>query len=154
VSGAKPVTIALASGAATTYNPYGLPATSFGYPAKAIDGDPLRSWTYQLDPSTQGATEVGLAIDLSTPQTVREITLATGSPGMTVEFYGAASALPATITTPGWVHLATRRSIDAQTTVALASKGQKLDYVLVWITHAPAGVNAGALSLSDVSVAG
>ncbi|HEY5196265.1 MAG TPA: hypothetical protein VIJ51_04510 [Solirubrobacteraceae bacterium] len=146
--------VALAKDAAATYNPFGSPAASLGSPAKAIAGDPLSSWSFKLDPSTAGATMVGLAITLKPAQSVSAITLTTGSPGMSVEFYGAAGALPALITDAGWVHLATRASIDAQSTVTVDRHGTKFDHLLIWVTHAPPGVNAGSLTISDVSVTG
>ena len=150
----SPATISLGASDASTYNPYGLPSTSFGAPAKALAGNPLSSWTYRLDPSTQGATHAGLVVRLKPAQQVGSITLTSGSPGMKVEFYGASGALPTLITDPGWVHLASRTSIDAESTVGLGTRSEKLDYLLVWITHAPPGVNAGALTISALSLKG
>jgi hypothetical protein len=147
-------TVPLDAKSVAAYNPYGAPAASFGSAAKAVRGDPLSSWTYKLDPATGGVTKAGLAINLKPARSVKAIALTTGSPGMTVEFYGAVGSLPALITDPGWVHLASRGSIDPQATVALDAQGKKFDYLLIWITHAPPGVNAGALTLSDVSVVG
>jgi hypothetical protein len=149
-----PTTIRLGSNAASTYDPYGVASASFGTAAKATDGDPLSSWTYKLDPSTAGATRVGLVIDLKSAQHVRTITLTTGSPGMTVEFYGTMGTPPTSITDAAWVHLASRPSIDAQATVPLGAPSRTFDHLLIWITHAPPGVNAGSLSVSDVSVTG
>ncbi|MEA2371076.1 MAG: hypothetical protein QOH12_1470 [Solirubrobacteraceae bacterium] len=147
-------TIPLGSAAAVTYNPYGAPAASFGAAGKAITGDPLRSWTYRLDPSSRGATRVGLVLDLNSPQRVSSITLSSGSPGMAVEFYGAPGPLPGLITDPAWVHLASRGSVDPRVTVRLGSRDKSFAHILIWITHAPPGVNAGALSISDVSLTG
>jgi hypothetical protein len=144
----------VAGKALTAYDPYGAPASSLGSPARAIAGDPLTSWTYKLDPATGGATRIGLAIALGTPRSVTAISLTTGSPGMTVEFYGTAGRLPAAITDPAWVHLASRAELPAQSTIALGAGERRFDYLLIWITHAPPGVNAGALSVSGVSVAG
>jgi hypothetical protein len=147
-------TIRLAAGGAATYNPYGAPAGSFGAAAKAIGGNPLSSWTYRLDPSSGGATKVGLVVDLRSAERIGSITLSTGSPGMAVEFYGASGPLPGTITDRAWVHLASRTAIGPQMTVGLGARDKSFDHVLIWITHAPPGVNAGALSISDVSLTG
>ncbi|MEA2373358.1 MAG: hypothetical protein QOH12_3752, partial [Solirubrobacteraceae bacterium] len=153
VPSATSAKILLDTDAATTYNPYSLPPGGFGDPAKAIDGDGQTTWTYQLDSSTSGKTLVGLAINLKSKQTVRSITIATPSPGMTVEFYGATgSELPVSITDPGWAHLATRTAITGQTTVKLRSAAKGLHYLLVWITHAPSGVTTGTLGVSELSV--
>jgi hypothetical protein len=146
--------ILLDTDAASTYNPYGLAASSFADPAKAIDGAPDTAWSYQLDPTTGGATLVGLSIDLKTPQPARAIKITTLSPGMTVELYGATgSSEPASITAPGWVHLANRKAIKASTTVALKTQGKSFRYLLVWITHAPTGVSTGSVGISELSVA-
>lgn len=145
--------IPLAGDAASTYNPYGAPAASFGAAAKAVAGNPRTSWTYKLDPRNGGVTKVGLAIAVKPARTVTAISLTTGSPGMAVEFYGTAGPLPTSITDPAWKHLGGRESIDPQARVALRSQDAKFDYVLVWITHAPPLVNAGVLSLAALSLA-
>jgi hypothetical protein len=145
--------ILLDTDAATTYNPYSLPPGGFGDPAKAIDGDPQTTWTYQLDPTTAGKTLVGLAINLKSRQKVRSMTITTATPGVKVEFYGATeSQEPVSITDPGWLHLATRSSLKAQSTVRLNTAGKALDYLLVWITHAPSGVTGGAIGISELTV--
>ena len=143
--------ILLDTDAASVYNPYGLPTTSFGDPAKAIDGDSKTSWTYQLDPATGGKTLFGLAIDLKSRQAVKSLEIA-DTPGMTVEFYGATGEQPVSITDPGWVHLANRRHIKASTSVDLRTQGKSYRYLLVWITNAPAGTTSGTLGISELSV--
>jgi hypothetical protein len=145
--------ILLDTDAASTYNPYNLPASSFADPANAIDGATSTAWSYQLDPSTAGKTLVGVAIDLKTPQAVRAIKIATLSPGMTVEFYGATGPTPpVTVTDPGWVHLANRSAIKPSTIVSLKTQAKSYRYLLVWITHAPAGVSTGSVGISELSV--
>lgn len=148
-----PSEIPLPPDAGASYNPYGLAATSLGAPAKALDSNPLTSWTLKLDPRTDGATNAGLLIDLEPAEPVRSIRLATGSPGMRVEFYGAQGSLPASITASGWEHLASRASIAPQAAVEVNSRGTKFDHLLVWIAHAPPGVNAGELDIAELSLA-
>jgi hypothetical protein len=149
-----PAAIPLSAGSITTYNPFGAPAASLGSPARAIDGNPLTSWTYRLDASAAGRTMVGLMISLNTPRQVRAITLATATPGMSVEFYGATGSPPASITDPGWLHLTSRPSIAASATVTLPNVGKKLDCLLIWVTAAPPGVTVGSLGISELSVRG
>jgi hypothetical protein len=145
--------ILLDTDAASTYNPYSLPTSSFADPAKAIDGDLTTSWTYQLDPTSAGKTLVGVAIDLKAPQAVRAIKITTPTPGMTVEFYGVTgSSEPSSITDPAWLHLANRRAIKPSTSVILKTQGKSFRYLLVWITHAPSGVTAGTVGISEISV--
>ncbi len=146
-------TIVLDTDAATTYNPYSLPATSFTDPAKAIDGSTDTAWTYKLDPATAGKTLVGLTIDMKALQPARAIKVTSLTPGMTVEFYGATGSIaPVSIIAPGWVHLANRRAIKPSTTIALKTQGKSFRFLLVWITHAPAGVTAGTVGISELSV--
>jgi hypothetical protein len=145
--------ILLDTDAASSYNPYSLAASSFTDPANAIDGAPDTAWSYQLDPTTAGKTLVGLLIDMKTPQAARAIRITTLSPGMTVEFYGAVgSSAPAAVTDPGWVHLANRKAIKSSTEVVLKTDGKSFRYLLVWITHAPTGVTAGSVGISELSV--
>jgi len=143
--------IALASGAVTTYDPYGAPATSFGSPAKAVDGDLLTSWTYQLDPASAGRTKVGLAVNLKPATLVGTIKILTDSPGMNIELYAATGPEPSTITSRSWIHVTNRSSIGESTTVALPGK-RPIDHLLVWITRAPAGVTTGTLGIADLSL--
>jgi hypothetical protein len=138
----------------STYNSAGLAAASFNSPADAVDGDPSTSWSYQLDPRTAGATNVGLAVKIKPARRLSSITLATATPGMTVELYGATGALPATITDPLWVHIATRGHLAASMTVPLDSQPEAFDYLLIWITHAPPGVNTGVVGVSNLSITG
>ena len=51
-----------------TYNPYDYPASGFGDPSLAIDGDPTTAWTAQVDPATAPKMAQGLLIDLKTKQ--------------------------------------------------------------------------------------
>jgi hypothetical protein len=149
---AKPSSSPLDAAVASTYNPYGAPAASFGDPAKAIDGDAKTSWTYQLDPSSDGKTLVGLAIKLKTAQMLDTVKITTPSPGMTVELYGAEHGEPATINDPLWLHLTSGRDIKASTTLHLDTLGESLDYLLVWVTAAPSGTTSGTLGISEVLI--
>jgi hypothetical protein len=63
---------------------------------------------------------------------------------MTIEIYGAKSGPPATITDPGWDHLASRSGIAAETKVRLGDRRYR--YVLVWIVGAPPDGARPALS--------
>ena len=56
---AKPATepqanaLLLDTNAASTYNPYAYPASDFGDPSLAIDGDVTTGWTAQVDPAAR-----------------------------------------------------------------------------------------------------
>jgi hypothetical protein len=139
-----PPPIELDTNAASNYNPSAYPASYFGDPALAIDGETATSWTAQADPATAPQMAAGLLIDLKSAQKLSALELTTATPGMTVQVFAtSAAAAPATITDPAWVHL----------TKALAVKQRKMRIVLsdpkhafrvltLWITKAPAGTPA------------
>jgi len=130
--------ILLDTNAASTYNTSKLPPASFGDPAKAIDGDPSTSWTYTLDPARGGKVGAGLVIDLKSPQVVTALTVTTPSPGMAVEFYGAAAApVPPAITDPRW---------------KLKGRGHNFRYVVVWIPRAATGQSTGIVGVSEIAI--
>jgi hypothetical protein len=142
----------LDTNAASSYNPYSYNTASFGDPDLAIDGDTSTAWTYTLDPTSNGIVAVGLLIDLNSPQTVGSLSVQTPSPGMAVEYYGASGTIPATITTPGWTHLASSEDIPAKSTVTLRTLGKQYRYILLWIRHAPATKTTGTVGISEVDV--
>ena len=150
---AAPVKILLDTNAASTYNPTNLPATSFGDPASAIDGDTTTAWTYQLDPTTAGVTQVGLAIDMQHAQTVRGVELNTSSKGISIVLYGAVGAAPATITDPLWIKLASVAHLPDTATLKLTNPAlRKLRTILVWITNAPTKQTTGTVGIAELSV--
>ncbi len=70
---------------------------------------------------------------------------------MSVELYGASTPdAPVSISDPNWRHLATKGSLPAQATIKLKTGGRALRYLLVWITHPPAG--ATSVGISELSV--
>lgn len=145
--------ILLDTNAASTYNPSGLPASSFGDPAKAVDGEASTSWTYTLDPARAGKVAAGLVIDLKSKQRVGSLTISTPSPGMAVELYGSAAPVPPpTITSAGWIHIGDRNSIKDTETVALKGKGHNFRYVVIWIPRAATGATTGSVAVSEVTV--
>jgi hypothetical protein len=136
----EPTPILLDTNAASTYNPYNLPAINFGDPSLAIDGETSTAWTAQVEPSTAPKMAVGLALDLKTPQRVGSLTLITSTPGMTVQVYGAnVGTLPTSITDPAWVTLSP--SLDAKkrkTHLKLRDSSKAFRYITLWISGAPA----------------
>ena len=72
---------------------------------------------------------------------------------MTVEFYGvdrldrAGLDHRSRMDPPGQP-----AAIKPSTTVVLKTQGKSFRYLLVWITHAPAGVTAGPIGISELSV--
>ena len=138
-SGEEPTPILLDTNAASTYNPYNLPASNFGDPSLTIDGETSTGWTAQVEPSTAPSMAVGLAIDLHTPQRVGSITLVTSTPGMTIQLYGSnAQTLPSSITDPEWTTLSP--SLVAKkhhTHINLRHADKAFRFIVLWISAAP-----------------
>jgi len=135
----QPAAILLDTNAASTYNPYNLPAADFGDPSLAIDGDPTTAWTAQVDPATAPTMAEGLLIDLKSKQKVSALKLITSTPGMTVEVYGTKGATaPTSITDPAWTplsHLEVVKKKHARLTLRDSKKA--FTYLTLWISKAP-----------------
>jgi hypothetical protein len=136
----QPAAILLDTNAATTYNPYSYPASEFGDPSLAIDGDTSTEWTAQVNPAAAPKMAEGLVIDLKTAQRLSAIELITSTPGMSVQVYGAnGHTLPASITDPAWVALSPylvepKRHVH----IKLRHSAKAFRFVVLWISKAPA----------------
>jgi len=134
-----PAAIVLDTNAASTYNPYSYPASSFGDPSLAIDGETSTSWNARVDPTVAPKMAEGLLIDLKTAQRLSALVLTTSTPGMTVQVYGSAShAAPSSITDSGWVRLSGVR-VDKKRSLRLplADSKRAFRFVALWISAAP-----------------
>lgn len=135
----QPTAIVLDPDAATTYNPYGYPASEFGDPSLAIDGDTSTEWTAQVNPAVAPKMAEGLAIDLHSAQRLSAIELVTSTPGMSIQVYGAKTgSLPTSITDPSWVqltpYLITKKRHER---IKLKDSGKGFRFVTLWISRAP-----------------
>ena len=150
----KPSAILLDTDAAKTYNPYELPASDFGDPSLAIDGDPSTAWTAQLDPATAPSMAEGLLIDLKAKQKLSSLELITKTPGMTVQIYGTTGhAAPASITDPAWVPLSgTELAKKSHLHIKLRDSKKAFTFVTVWISKAPASAIGTAEAPGHVDV--
>jgi outer membrane biosynthesis protein TonB len=131
--------ILLDTNAASTYNPYDLPAAGFGDPSLAIDGDPTTAWTAQVNPATAPKLAEGLLIDLKSPQRLSTAVVVTSTPGMTIQLYGASTSVPPTsITDSAWVTLGAS-IVDKKKTlrIALHHSTRAFRFVTLWISQAP-----------------
>jgi hypothetical protein len=136
----RPTAILLDTNAASTYNPYGYPASSFGDPSLAIDGEATTGWTAQVEPAVAPKMAEGLTIDLKTPRRLSALALITSTPGMTVQVYGAnGSALPTSITDPAWVQLSPYfLEKKKRVRIKLRHSAKAFRFVALWISNAPA----------------
>jgi hypothetical protein len=130
----------LDTNAASTYNPYGYPASEFGDPRLTIDGETSTAWTARVNPAVAPKMAEGVTIDLKSPQKIAALTLVTSTPGMTVQVYGAnGSTLPGSITDPAWVGLSAVREVKKdKTQIKLRGKTKGFRWVVLWISKAPA----------------
>jgi len=150
----QPAALVLDTNAASTYNPSSYPASNFGDPSLAIDGETSTAWTAKVDPSVAPRMAEGILIDLKTAQRLSALVLTTSTPGMTVQVYGSAShAAPSSITDPAWVRLSgvlvdKKRSLR----VPLAQSKHAFRFVSLWISAAPASAVGTPARPGHVSV--
>jgi hypothetical protein len=150
-SGPQP--ILLDTNAASTYDPYAYPASGFGDPSLAIDGETSTEWTAQVDPAVAPKMAEGLAIDLKSATRLSAVELVTTTPGMVVQVYGTtAKALPGSITDHAWVKLSPSIPVKSRhLRIKLKSAGA-VRFVTLWISKAPASSVGTAQSPGHVSV--
>jgi hypothetical protein len=120
---------------AVTYAPYAAPDVDLGDPSRTVDGSTRTAWKAPLGVDPAAPPQLGVYVDLAGKEKLRRLELETPTPGMNVEIYGATSGPPASITDPGWDHLADRTGIAVHTKVKLPDRPYR--YVLVWIVGAP-----------------
>jgi hypothetical protein len=135
----QPAAILLDTNAASTYNPYNYPASGFGDPSLAIDGDTTTAWTAQVNPATAPKMAQGLLIDLKSKQQVATLKLLTSTPGMTVQVYGAnGHTAPASITDPTWIPLSPPDVVKKKhLRIALRDSTKAFTFITLWISKAP-----------------
>jgi hypothetical protein len=150
----QPTSIVLDPDAASTYNPYGYPASEFGDPSLAIDGDPSTEWTAQVKPAVAPKMAEGLAIDLRTARRLSAIELITSTPGMSVQVYGAnGNTLPTTITAPAWVQLTPYLVVKKRNErIKLQGSAKAFRFITLWISKASAASVGTAAEPGHVSV--
>jgi hypothetical protein len=152
-----PSAMLLDTNAASVYNPYSFPASLFGEPSLAIDGEVSTAWTAQVQTSVAPQMAEGLVLDLKSPQKLGSATVKTTSVGVTVEIYGAnGSTLPTTINTPAWTRLAGLKVLKKKTTqLKLKTKGKSYRYVLLWLAKAPPSstvASPGSVSINELEL--
>jgi hypothetical protein len=135
----QPQAIVLDTNAASTYNPYSLPASSFGDPSLAIDGDTSTGWSATVEPATAPKLAEGLLIDLKSGQRISAAAIVTSTPGITVQFYGAnVSTPPSSITDPAWVALSHSIVVHKRhIKVALKEDKHSFRFITLWLSAAP-----------------
>ena len=155
----KPAAILLDTDAASTYNPYAYPESTFGDPSLTVDGDTSTGWSAQVNPATAPAMAEGVVIDLKSAKKLSAVKLVTTTPGMTLQIYGStAKTAPATITDPSWVAISKSLTIKKRKArIGLNTKGKAYRFVTVWISGAPASAvgtpeKPGKVTLNEIEL--
>lgn len=130
--------------AAVVYAPYTPDTVDLGDASRTVDGSTKTAWRAPAAADPTASPQIGVYVDLAGKDTIRRLIVQTPTPGMNIEIYGAVRGPPATITDPGWDHLANRDAIAAKTTIKLPAHPYR--YVLVWITAAPSDGASPAIS--------
>jgi hypothetical protein len=146
--------ILLDTNAASTYNPYEYPASGFGDPSLAIDGDTSTAWTATVNPATAPKMAQGLLINLKGKQKISAIQLVTATPGIRIQVYGAnVATAPTSITDPAWVRLSPPRTLKKRRLrMSLRDSSKAFQFVTVWISVAPASAVGTATAPGHVDL--
>jgi hypothetical protein len=143
----------LDTNAASTYNPSAYPASYFGDPSLAIDGETATGWTAQVDPAVAPKMAEGLVIDLKTPHKISAVEVITTTPGMSVQIYGSsAHTLPPLITDPAWSKLSVTLQVKSRHTHIKLKGTKPVRFLTLWISKAPASSVGTAQAPGQVSV--
>jgi hypothetical protein len=150
----EPAAILLDTNAASTYNPYNLPASYFGDPSVTIDGDTSTAWSAEVDPATAPNMAEGVLLDLKSLQSVAVLKLVTHTPGMTVQVYGSTAATPPdSIVDPEWTPLSAPRVVAKRDTkIKLRDHKKGFRYITLWISKAPKSAVGTPTAPGDVLV--
>ena len=153
-SGEAPSPILLDTDAASVYNPYAYPATLFGDPSLAIDGEEKTAFTVQVQAAVAPKMAEGLLLDLKSPQKLGSVAVKTTTIGAIVEVYGAlGNTPPAAISDPAWKRLVGLKVLKKKTTTfKLKTAGKDYRYIVLWLAKAPASstaANPGTVAINE-----
>lgn len=149
--GSQPVL--LDTNASQIYNPSNFPASRFGDPSLAIDGDTTTAWTVQLEESEAPSVGAGLTLNLNAQLKVAQVTLITETTGITVQIYGTESSkVPQSLHSEEWVPLSHIHLVQKRkATIKLMEASKSFRQLLVWILKAPTSTT-GQFTGSDAAI--
>ncbi len=137
------------------YNPYGNELEHPAQVANVVDGDPNTAWsTEHYRGDTLGRKPgTGVYVNAAPGLRARAIEVQTSTPGLTAAVYAARAfdsglpyGAPQSLPERGWTQLAPPRTIPAQITIPLDTRGVRFRYYLLWIAHLPPGGETAAVS--------
>ena len=152
---AQQTAILLDTNAASTYNPYGYPASGFGDPSLAIDGDTSTAWTAAVDPATAPKMADGLLIDLKGKQKSRRSQLDDSDAGDDRSRSTAPTSPPRRRRSPTPRGSALSRPGPSRSGVCASSLREStkaFTFITVWISQAPASAIGTPQAPGHVSV--
>lgn len=137
------VPVALQGAHAVSYNPFGTGGPDDPLGARlAINGKPGDAWrTSEYAAGKLRKSGVGVFVELAAPESASRLVLATPTPGIDLQVYGAQrlptgqTARKLGLAALGWRQLATARKIGRQAVIALDEPRTAFRYYLVWITR-------------------
>ena len=144
--------------AASSFDPNGDGSENEDQTGNAIDGDPTTLWQTE---SYNGVTDlagmkggVGLVLDLGTVESIRQVQIATPTPGWKVALY-TSTAQESPTALDAWTPAAGARVTQATNRIRVAA-GTKARYILLWITTlVPTGDGStDAAGISEARVLG
>lgn len=131
---------------AAAYAPYASDQLDFGDTSRLVDGTTRTVWRSPRLEDPTAHPQMGVFVELASPERLKRLVLSTPTPGMSVEIYASRRASPpGSITDPGWVHLTDRRDLPERATIPLPSD-RRFRYVLVWITGLAPGADRAEIS--------
>lgn len=137
--GNQAVLLLLDPNAAEVYNPEAFPATRFGDPSLAIDGEARTAWSVELEPAQAPGVDAGLSLNLNAAISVAKLTLITETPGIVVQIYGtSAHKLPTSLSSEEWVRLSRPHLVKQRKgTIELQEASKRFRSLLIWVLKAP-----------------
>jgi hypothetical protein len=147
---AAAVAFDIPASAGKPYDPYGVTALA-GDPKRALDGDLATSWF--VESTKPQLPAVGYAVDLGRKRGIRELDIATTTPGFKVEIYANDEAkLPPDILDSRWSHIGNVVKVGTDEHITLGAGSTKYRNVMLWFTKPP---KAGArIRLSELKLLG
>lgn len=152
--GGEAVPLLLDPNAAEVYNPEEFPASRFGDPSLAIDGETTTAWSVGLEPAQAPRVDAGLSLNLHAAIGIAKLTLITETPGITVQIYGtSARKLPTSLSSEEWVRLSRPHLVKQRKgTIELQEASKRFRSLLIWILKAPVSSSSGEFTATEAKI--
>jgi eukaryotic-like serine/threonine-protein kinase len=141
--------VKLAPTAATDFDPFGGDGEHHADTPKAIDHNPVTSWTTERYDSGIPQTKpgVGLYVDAGSPLIARRLDIISRESGYTAQVLAASGATPPP-KVQDWAPVSGSTVIGSATHIPIDTNGKSYRFYLVWITKLAAGGQAAINELT------